>query len=107
SVAEFLDRAGELDAPMAARAAEAKAAGKALKYVATIRRDGPIAVGLRAIGKETVLGALQGPENIISFRTKRYDAYPLNVTGPGAGAAVTAAGVTAAGLGLASRRCGG
>jgi homoserine dehydrogenase len=102
SVSDFLDRAGELDAAMAARAAEAKAAGKALKYVATIRPDGPIAVGLRPIGRETVLGALQGPENIISFRTKRYDAYPLNVTGPGAGAAVTAAGVVADMLALAT-----
>jgi homoserine dehydrogenase len=101
-VPEFLDRANELDAAMEARADEAKTAGKALKYVATIRPDGPIAVGLRAIGKETVLGALQGPENIISFRTKRYDAYPLNVTGPGAGAAVTAAGVVADMLALAT-----
>ncbi|MEA2586565.1 MAG: bifunctional aspartokinase / homoserine dehydrogenase 1, partial [Thermomicrobiales bacterium] len=52
--------------------------------------------------KKTVLGALQGPENIISFRTKRYDAHPLNVTGPGAGAAVTAAGVVADVLALAT-----
>ncbi|MEA2593553.1 MAG: homoserine dehydrogenase [Thermomicrobiales bacterium] len=102
SVDDFLDRASALDAAMAERAAEAKARGKALKYVATVRPDGPIAVGLRAIGKETVLGALQGPENIISFRTKRYDAYPLNVTGPGAGAAVTAAGVVADVLALAT-----
>jgi homoserine dehydrogenase len=104
SVAEFLDRASELDAAMAARAAEAKSAGKALKYVATIGKDRPIAVGLRAIGKETVLGALQGPENIISFRTSRYDTYHLNVTGPGAGAAVTAAGVIVDVLALASGR---
>jgi homoserine dehydrogenase len=102
TVVEFLDRVTQLDAAMAARAAEARAAGKTLKYVATIRPDGPIAVGLRAIGTETVLGALQGPENVISFRTKRYDAYPLNVTGPGAGAAVTAAGVVADLLALAS-----
>jgi homoserine dehydrogenase len=102
SVDDFLARASALDAAMAERAAEAKASGKALKYVATVRPDGPIAVGLRAIGKETVLGALQGPENIISFRTKRYDAYPLNVTGPGAGAAVTAAGVVADVLALAT-----
>jgi homoserine dehydrogenase len=102
SVAEFLDRAGELDEAIAARAAEAKAANGALKYVATVRPEGPIAVGLRIIPTNTVLGALQGPENIISFRTKRYDAYPLNITGPGAGAAVTAAGVLADVLTLAT-----
>lgn len=106
-LADFLDRASELDAEMAARAEEAKATGKALKYVATIRPEGSIAVGLRAIRKETVLGALQGPENIISFRTQRYDAHPLNVTGPGAGAAVTAAGVIADVLSLAGGRFGG
>lgn len=102
SVEEFLDRVGDLDAGMAAKAAEAKRAGQALKYVATVRPDGPIAVGLRAIDRSTVLGALQGPENIISFRTKRYDEFPLNVTGPGAGAAVTAAGVIADMLALAT-----
>jgi homoserine dehydrogenase len=107
SVAGFLDRASELDGEMAERAATARAARKALKYVATIRSDGPIAVGLRPIGTETVLGALQGPENIISFRTKRYGAYPLNVTGPGAGAAVTAAGVVADMLALATSQLGG
>ncbi len=101
-VAEFLERARELDGAMADRAAEARATGRALKYVATVRPDGPIAVGVRAIETTSVLGALQGPENIISFRTKRYDAYPLNVTGPGAGAAVTAAGVVADMLALAT-----
>jgi aspartokinase/homoserine dehydrogenase 1 len=49
-----------------------------------------------------VLGALQGPENIVSFRTARYDRYPLVVSGPGAGAAVTAAGMTGDMLSLAN-----
>src|SRR5690606_9680430 len=66
SVEEFLNRANELDEAIGARAAEAKTAGGALKYVATVRPDGPIAVGLRIIPTNTVLGALQGPENIIS-----------------------------------------
>jgi homoserine dehydrogenase len=48
-----------------------------------------------------VLGALQGPENIISIRTERYDRYPLTISGPGAGAAVTAAGMIADMLELA------
>ncbi len=102
SVPEYLDRVSEQDAEMAARAAEATAAGKTLKYVAQVRPDGQISVGVRAISTSTVLGALQGPENIISFRTKRYDDYPMNITGPGAGAAVTAAGVVADILALAN-----
>jgi homoserine dehydrogenase len=102
SVPEYLERVAEQDAEMAARAAAATADGKTLKYVAQVRPEGPIAVGVRAISTSTVLGALQGPENIISFRTKRYDDYPMNITGPGAGAAVTAAGVVADILALAT-----
>jgi homoserine dehydrogenase len=101
-VSEYLNRVAEQDAEMASRAAEATAADKTLKYVAQVRPDGPIAVGVRAISTTTVLGALQGPENIVTFRTKRYDDYPMNITGPGAGAAVTAAGVIADLLALAT-----
>ena len=102
TVPEYLDRVSEQDEEMAARAAEATAAGKTLKYVAQVRPEGQISVGVRAISTSTVLGALQGPENIISFRTRRYDDYPMNITGPGAGAAVTAAGVVADILALAN-----
>lgn len=101
-VESFLNRVQELDESMAQSARAASADGKTLKYVATIRPEGPIVVGLRAIDRSTVLGALQGPENIISFRTRRYDIYPLNITGPGAGADVTAAGVVADLLSLAT-----
>lgn len=94
-VDEFLERIATLDDEIGRRAADAAAAGQTLKYVMSVKPDGPIAVGLRAVDRRTVLGALQGPENVITFHTTRYDAYPLNVTGPGAGAAVTAAGVVA------------
>ncbi len=102
-VPEFMAGVSIMDADIAARAAAASAAGQALKYVATVRPEGPISVGIAAVSTKTVLGALQGPENIVSFRTARYDAYPLVVSGPGAGAAVTAAGMTADLLALASR----
>ena len=99
---EFLDRAGELDAAMAERAAAARAEGKVLKYVARVTPAGPISVGVDAVTTATVLGALQGPENIVSIRTTRYDQYPLAISGPGAGAAVTAAGVVGDLLALAT-----
>jgi homoserine dehydrogenase len=101
SVDEFLARITEADDDIGRRAYEAREMGETLKYVATIPAHGPIEVGIRSIPISTVLGALQGPENIVSFRTKRYDAYPLVVTGPGAGAAVTAAGMTGDMLSLA------
>jgi len=93
SVEEFLARASEGDASLAGRVATAEANGAALKYVATVPATGPITVGPREAPRTGVLGALQGPENVVAVRTRRYDAYPLTVAGPGAGAAVTAAGM--------------
>jgi homoserine dehydrogenase len=106
-VEEYLVKVKQQDPEIAAHAAGAKANGKTLKYVARVGPSGQISVGPRAVDSSTVLGALQGPENIVSFRTSRYDAYPLNVAGPGAGAAVTAAGVLADVLALAPGRIGG
>ncbi|HEY5907201.1 MAG TPA: hypothetical protein VIZ31_04115 [Vicinamibacteria bacterium] len=39
------------------------------------------------------MGALSGTRNLISFTTERYRNEPLVITGPGAGAQVTAAGI--------------
>jgi aspartokinase/homoserine dehydrogenase 1 len=93
-VAEFLERLPELDASWASRADAARAAGTSLKYVATIPSGGPVAVGVREVASDGLLGALQGPENIVVMRTARYDAHPVTIVGPGAGPAVTAAGMT-------------
>ncbi|MDF3043755.1 MAG: akhSDH1 [Thermomicrobiales bacterium] len=93
-VPEFMDRVGELDAEWARRAEAARAAGATLKYVATVPAEGAIAVGVREVPADSLLGALQGPENVVVIRTARYDANPLTIVGPGAGAAVTAAGMT-------------
>jgi len=102
SVPEFLNRVEELDGPIGERARAAAQGGRALKYVAVVAPDGPVAVGLRDVPTAGVLGALQGPENVVSIRTRRYDAYPLTVAGPGAGADVTAAGMLADALALAT-----
>jgi homoserine dehydrogenase len=101
SVEEFMERVSGQDSGMSARQAEAAKEGKTLKYVARVPAEGPIQVGIEAVPTSTVLGALQGPENIISIRTERYDRYPLTISGPGAGAAVTAAGMIADLLDLA------
>src|SRR5918997_1199284 len=93
-VTEFMDRVGELDAEWTRRAEAARASGATLKYVATIPAAGPIAVGVREVSTSSLLGALQGPENVVVIRTARYEANPLTIVGPGAGAAVTAAGMT-------------
>ena len=94
SAAEFLDLVDTLDETWSHRANTARANGATLKYVATVPADGPIAVGVREVPTSSLLGSLQGPENVIVIRTKRYAANPLTIVGPGAGAAVTAAGMT-------------
>lgn len=101
SIEEFLAGLDRSNFDIGTQAADASANDAALKYVATVRPEGDIEVGLKAVPLSTVLGALQGPENVVSFRTRRYDAYPTVVSGPGAGADVTAAGMIGDALSLA------
>ncbi len=103
SVEAFLAGVAISDGPVGDRARSAQDANESLKYVATVRPEGELVVGMRSISTGRVLGALQGPENIVSIRTRRYDRYPLVITGPGAGAAVTAAGMLTDVLALAGR----
>jgi homoserine dehydrogenase len=91
---EFMARLEELDEPFAARVAEARAAGGALRYVASITPEGA-RVGLQILPAGHPLAGLRGPDNLFSFTTARYTERPLVVRGPGAGLAVTAAGVLA------------
>lgn len=101
-VDEFLDRLDQSDAEIGQLGRTAAETGASLKFVAHVPAEGEITVGLRNVPVSTVLGALQGPENIVSFRTARYDAYPTVISGPGAGAEVTAAGVLGDVLALAA-----
>jgi len=103
TVDEFLERLTDQDFDIGRQAVESLATDTSLKYIVNWSPDQGVTVGLRQIPRSTVLGALQGPENIVSFRTRRYDQYPCVVSGPGAGAAVTAAGMVADMLTLAHR----
>lgn len=100
SIDEFMAGLHISDDDIGPQSTRARIDNAALKYVATVKPEGEIEVGLKAVPLSTVLGALQGPENVVSFRTKRYDEYPTVVSGPGAGAAVTAAGMIADALAL-------
>jgi aspartokinase/homoserine dehydrogenase 1 len=92
SLPEFLDRLEQLDAGWKRRVDAAAAEGTVLRYVATATRT-KIAVGLRAVPSSSPLAAIKGSDNQVVFTTARYKANPLVITGPGAGAEVTAAGV--------------
>jgi bifunctional aspartokinase / homoserine dehydrogenase 1 len=89
---EFLERLEQLDAGWKRRVDAAAAEGTVLRYVATATPT-KIAVGLRAVPASSPLAAIKGSDNQVVFTTARYKANPLVITGPGAGAEVTAAGV--------------
>src|SRR4051794_1962066 len=89
---EFLDRIEELDPAWKRRAARASKAGRVLRYVAVVTAR-KIAVGVRSVATTSPFAAIQGSDNQLVFTTTRYQSNPLVITGPGAGAEVTAAGV--------------
>lgn len=99
---EFLDRLGEFDADMQARLDAAKARGEALRYVGVVDPSGESQAELRSYPLSHPFAQLTGSDNIIAFRTARYDQQPLIVRGPGAGPKVTAGGVFADLLRLAA-----
>ncbi|HEX3583551.1 MAG TPA: aspartate kinase, partial [Thermoanaerobaculia bacterium] len=68
------------------------AKGEILRYTARIDRKG-IRVGLESVASSSPMARLRGTDNQVAIYSKRYATNPLVVTGPGAGAAVTAAGV--------------
>jgi len=92
SVEAFLRELPSFDAEMGRQVEEAHREGKVLRFVADISPEGCV-VGLERIGRDTPVGRLAGPDNILVFRTQRYLEHPLVIQGPGAGAGVTAAGV--------------
>jgi bifunctional aspartokinase / homoserine dehydrogenase 1 len=92
SLSRFLERLPKLDAEWAARLARARSRERRLRYVATVTRR-KIRVGLVEVGPGSPFAGLSGTDNQVAFTTRRYRANPLVIQGPGAGLAVTAAGI--------------
>ena len=93
---EFVARLHEFDGAIEAVKREAQAEGKVLRFVGSIDvHAGAVEVGLKRYDVAHPIAALKRSDNIISFHTKRYGSNPLIVQGAGAGAEVTAMGVTA------------
>lgn len=88
----FVAGLASLDAAFAKRAETARRKGNVLRYVARIGR-GKLRVGIEAVPLSSPMGRLRGTDNQIAIQSRRYRTNPLVVTGPGAGAEVTAAGV--------------
>jgi aspartokinase/homoserine dehydrogenase 1 len=97
-----MSRLSELDAPMNSKLAQAQKDGKVLRYVGSISESGKAKVSLAPYAGTHPFARLSGSDNIVLFRTRRYDKQPLVIQGPGAGPEVTAGGVFADLLRLAS-----
>jgi aspartokinase/homoserine dehydrogenase 1 len=93
SIEEFLERLPEYDGEIEALYREAVAAGKQLRYVATLDASGNAAVGLEAVDGAHPFCNINLTDNIVQFESDRYSENPLVIQGPGAGPEVTAGGV--------------
>jgi aspartokinase/homoserine dehydrogenase 1 len=102
SLSEYLARIAEGNAEMESLLGAAKANDEVLRFVAKLDENGNASVKLTALSKTHSLATLSGADNMVAFRTLRYDKRPLVIQGPGAGPEVTAAGVFADLLRLAS-----
>jgi homoserine dehydrogenase len=91
-VAEFLARIEELDPLWRDRTAEARESGRVLRYRASVTAES-VRVGLVAVDVSSSFATLTGTDNQFAITTTRYRDNPIVITGPGAGVAVTAAGV--------------
>ncbi|MGZ5001844.1 MAG: bifunctional aspartate kinase/homoserine dehydrogenase I, partial [Chthoniobacterales bacterium] len=102
SIEDFLARLPEHDARMTKLFQKANSRGEVLRYVGVIDPNGSCSVGLKSFPRTHAFAGTSGSDNIVSFTTKRYHTQSLIVQGPGAGPEVTAAGVFADLLRLAS-----
>ena len=76
--------------------AKADANGEVLRFVGVVDvASGKCSVELKPYPKTHPFAGTQFADNICAFSTERYAPQPLVVQGPGAGAAVTAAGIYA------------
>lgn len=95
-LATFLQRANELDAPLAAALDKAREQGQVLRYIAQLEwLDGrwQAAVGLMPLPPAHPCATLLPGDNAFIIRSRLYRDNPLVIRGPGAGREVTAAAV--------------
>ncbi len=99
---EFLEQLPRYDTQMAQRYGAAKARGRVLRYVGRITAAGEATVGLEELDAKHSFANIALTDNVVRYSTSRYCDNPLIVQGPGAGPAVTAGGVFADLLRLAT-----
>lgn len=96
SADEFMGKLHDHDEEMEKYKEEAKSASRVVRYVGSIDvASGAVKVGLQMVELGSPMANLRGSDNLLCFYTQRYGANPLVIQGAGAGAEVTAMGVTA------------
>ena len=95
SVDEFMAGLPAHDEAMTQILQDARAAGQVLRFVGRIDHTGAATVKLGRYDDTHPFARIHRTDNIVQFRTARYRENPLIVQGPGAGPAVTAAGIFA------------
>ncbi len=91
---DFLNKISRLDEDFEARRKLLAARNLRWRFVAVFEEGNP-RVGLLEIAPSHPFYDLEGSNNLIIYRTERYNEFPMLIKGYGAGAAVTAAGVFA------------
>ncbi|MBK7960421.1 MAG: bifunctional aspartate kinase/homoserine dehydrogenase I [Bdellovibrionales bacterium] len=94
-VSEFLERLPELDDLMLEKLTRARADHQILRFVGSLNAEGQARVGLDLLPASHAFGRVTETDNIVLFKTSRYQTQPLVIQGPGAGPEVTAGGVFA------------
>jgi aspartokinase/homoserine dehydrogenase 1 len=98
----FLEQLPRYDADMQKRYEAARARGRVLRYVGRVTAAGEATVGLMELETRHAFANIALTDNVVRYATSRYCDNPLIVQGPGAGPAVTAGGVFADLLRLAT-----
>jgi aspartokinase/homoserine dehydrogenase 1 len=92
---DFLAALPRYDGEMKQRFDAAAARGKVLRYMGRLTADGKATVGVAELDRTHAFANIALTDNVVRYATARYNTNPLIVQGPGAGPAVTAAGVFA------------
>jgi aspartokinase/homoserine dehydrogenase 1 len=101
-VEEFLNRLPEHDPAITDLFNRARSRGEVIRYAGVINPKVGCAVQLKNYPRSHIFAGTSGCDNIVAFKTQRYHPQSLIVQGPGAGPDVTAGGVFADLLRLAS-----
>ncbi len=102
SVENFMQHLSIMDEEMDKLYREAVERNEVIKYTGIIEEDGSCSVQLKSYPSDHPFAGISGSDNIVAFTTERYNTQPLVVRGPGAGPDVTAGGIFADLLRLAS-----